>query len=113
MPNIERLKTLLEYVEKLDPKSSRWEPSGTSVAQSLASWGHAVTVFPDRFRWSYEDRLGIPIDKIDPGQRPAGLAFFELTHSQWGQIFRDTIRSDRAVDNLREHIERWERNAQH
>lgn len=108
MPNIERLTTLLEYVEKLDPELIQMENFKCGTAACLM--GHAVSVFPDHLKWDDE---GIPQEIGFPERFQPGSHFFELDARQWTRIFDGFIQGDLAVSNLREHIERWSNNAEH
>jgi hypothetical protein len=109
MPNIERLTTLLEYVERLPIEQIDMHSFKCGTTACLM--GHAVSVFPDRLAW---DEDGIAPEEIDFYEDTCpGAHFFDLTYGQWHSIFDSFIEADEAVSNLREYIERWERDAQH
>lgn len=111
MPNIERLTTLLEYVEKLPPESIDMQQFHCGTTACLM--GHAVGAFPEDFRWYEYDRYDLRPEYIaGPIERHPGMIFFELDEAQWRSIFSGVIHNARAVENLRNKIERWKR-AQH
>lgn len=109
MPNIARLKKLLEHVEKLPPDAiyMHWYKSDCGTAACLM--GHAVTAFPEEFEWG---DMGRPVDKTGVWESCVGSLFFDLTKEQWIVIFHGTIPNDKAVSNLRERIQEWEKEEQ-
>lgn len=105
MPNIERLTTLLEYVEKLPPEQVQM---GTYICSTAAClMGHAVTVFPETFRWNHSLNMIVPEHIGIPTEKYPGCVFFDLTIDEWLDIFAPFIHNDLAIQNLRDHIEAW------
>lgn len=109
MPNIERLTTLLEYVEKLPPEAidMTWFRNECNTAGCLM--GHATVVFPERFKL-VKDCEGYYVQDLTLSEdiiAYAGWQFFELTLWQWDQIFSGYVHNDKAIQNLRDHIEAW------
>lgn len=104
MPNIPRLKTLLEYVEQLPPEQIRMDDYFCGTAACLM--GHACSVFPGEFQVTTE-RFGKFI-LSSGGEEPfPGQQFFDLTEYEWHLIFNGKIPNDKAVSNLRERIQEW------
>lgn len=108
MPNIARLRTLLEYVEKLDPELIHM--SAFKCGTTACLMGHAVDVFPDHLKWDDE---GIPQEIGFPERFQPGSAFFGLNEEEWDAIFDGEIPDEEAVSNLRECIEYWSSDAEH
>lgn len=109
MPNIERLTALLEYVEKLPVEQIDMQSFRNECGTTACLMGHAVSAFPDQLMWTKDNYIGRPFDPMAGDENYPGTVFFDLTESQWQAIFNDDIPNDRAVKNLREHVESWER----
>lgn len=106
MPNIERLTTLLEYVEKLPPEAINMEWHRYGEARSLIA--HAIEAFPNRFRWSIP--YSVQPEDISVGyEKYPGCHFFDLSKGQWKAIFSMRVKDEEAVSNLRNKIEVWSR----
>lgn len=106
MPNIAKLRTLLEYVEKLDPELIHM--SAFKCGTTACLMGHAVDVFPGRFEWQQKYATLFPVDVEHPTENPCGSAFFGLNEEEWDAIFDGEIPDEEAVPNLRQKIEEWE-----
>lgn len=110
MPNIKRLTTLLEYVEKLPPEAIEM---GTYICGTAAClMGHAVSAFPKDFRWFHSLISMHPEHIAHPLEKYPGSIFFDLTEYEWLDIFAPAIHNELAIQNLRDRIEEWS-NAQH
>jgi hypothetical protein len=107
MPHIARLRTLLEYVERLPVEQIHmpWYKNECGTAACLM--GHAVTGFPERFRWASSIKPR-PEDRHIDFELYPGQHFFELSDSEWLKVFSADIPNHEAVSNLRESIKEWE-----
>lgn len=106
MPNIARLKTLLEYVEQLPTSLIKMERYRSACGTSACLMGHAIKAFPDRFKWDFVRSK--PYDTLGGEEPFPGQQFFDLTEYEWHLVFNGVIPNDKAVSNLRERIQEWE-----
>jgi hypothetical protein len=105
VPNVARLKTLLEYVENISPDLIEMARYKGACGTTACLMGHAIDAFPDQFGWDYI--RGKPYDTVGSEEPFPGQQFFDLTEYEWHLIFNGVIPNDRAIPNLRERIQEW------
>lgn len=114
MPNIERLKTLLEYVRTLPVERIDMREYKSKCGTTCCLLGHAVGAFPDQlfFKPTLIENLCTVAEIENPDTTIGCREFFGLNEFQWHRIFDPSIGNDVAVSNLAFRIEDWS-NAQH